>query len=436
VFFFAGGPGQSALALGGPVSGLLARLQNRRDIVLIDQRGTGRSAPLQCADALPTRPLAAQFDPEQQIAELARCRQALQALPHGDLRFYTTTLAMQDAEAVRRQLGAQRVNLVGVSYGTRAALEYMRQFPQAVRRVVLDGVAPPDMVLPAAAAVDAETAFDVLLAACEAEAACRARHPALRGQWQQLLASLPVQAILPHPVTGRDERLQVSADMVRALARQALYSPSLASALPVAIGEAAAGRWAPLVGLASAQGGGRRSAVLAQGMHFSVVCSEDLPGLEAAGPASASQSTPTPTPTSTAPALPAAPVAGVGAELTALYRRVCADWPRGAVPAAFFTLARAPGATLLLSGGIDPVTPPRHGDRVARALGPLARHVVVPNAGHGVLALPCMRDVLFRFVDAASDGQALIVDADCAAAIPRPPVFVPVAAATTTAAPR
>jgi pimeloyl-ACP methyl ester carboxylesterase len=407
VFFFAGGPGQSALALAGPVSQLLGRLQNRRDIVLIDQRGTGRSAPLQCADAVPTRPLAEQFDPQRQIDEVGACLRSLQALPHGDLRFYTTTLAMQDAEAVRQRLGAQRINLVGASYGTRAALEYTRQFPQAVRRIALDGVAPPDMVLPMAAAVDGQAAFDSLLAACDAEAACLARHPALRQQWQRLLAGLPAEATVAHPVTGRDERVSVGADMVQALVRQALYSPVLASALPVAIGDAAAGRFGPLVGLASALGGGRRSAALAQGMHFSVVCAEDLPRMDGA----------------------AVPPSGVGAELSTLYRRICADWPRGEVPAGFYELPRAPGAVLVLSGGIDPVTPPRHGERVAKALGPLARHVVVPNAGHGVLALPCQRDVLFRFIDAVSDGQALIVDAECAAAIPRPPAFVPVAAA-------
>jgi pimeloyl-ACP methyl ester carboxylesterase len=407
VFFFAGGPGQSAMALAGPVAQWLARLQNRRDIVLIDQRGTGRSAPLLCADAAPTRPLAEQFDPQRQIAELRACLQTLQALPHGDLRFYTTTLAMQDVEAVRQRLGAQRINLVGASYGTRAALEYTRQFPQAVRRMVLDGVAPPDMALPTAAAVDGQAAFDALLAACDTEATCQSSHPDLRRQWQQLLAGLPVQAIVPHPMTGRDERVVVGADMLQALVRQALYSPVLASALPVAIDEAAAGRFAPLVGLASALGGGRRSMALAQGMHFSVVCAEDLPRMDGA----------------------AMPPSGVGAELSTLYRRICVDWPRGEVPAGFYSVPRAPGAVLLLSGGIDPVTPPRHGERVARALGPLARHVVVPNAGHGVLALPCQRDVLFRFIDAASDGQALIVDADCAAAVPRPPTFVPVAAA-------
>jgi len=78
---------------------------------------------------------------------------------------------------------------------------------------------------------------------------------------------------------------------------------------------------------------------------------------------------------------------------------------------------------LLLSGGLDPVTPPRHGDRVAQALGAKARHVVVPNAGHGVMGLGCLRDVLYRFVDAATDEAALNVDAVCVNGVPRPPMF-------------
>ena len=85
----------------------------------------------------------------------------------------------------------------------------------------------------------------------------------------------------------------------------------------------------------------------------------------------------------------------------------------------------------MLSGGSDPVTPPRHGERVSRALGPKARHVVVEHAGHGVMAMGCMRDVVFRFIDAPGDDEALAVDANCASGIPRPPAFAPVGAAGT-----
>ncbi len=403
VFFFAGGPGQSAIDLAGPLGRLLARFSNRRDIVLIDQRGTGRSAPLVCdEDASPARPLRESSDPALVQQFLARCRQALQRLPHGDLRRYTTTIAMQDADAVRRALAVERINLIGGSYGTRAALEYLRLFPHAVRRVVIDGVAPPDMVLPVSFAVDGQAAFDALLAWCAADAACQREHPLLAERWRTLRASLPREVTLQHPLTGRDETLRLTPEMLTGLVRGPLYSPLLASALPLAIEAAAQGRWAPLAGLALAQAGNGRNPPLAQGMHFSVVCAEDLPLLERAGPG---------------------PATDFGRSLTELYVQACAGWPRGDVPADFYRIPASPAPVLLLSGAIDPVTPARHSQRVAQALGARARHVEVPNAGHGVMGLGCLRDLVYRFVDSADEEAALALDASCVQGLPRPPLF-------------
>ena len=549
VFLLAGGPGQSAVSLAANAMGQFSRLNNRRDIVFVDQRGTGRSAPLMCDDARHL-PLAVQADPARQLQDLQQCRLRLQQLPHGDLRFYTTTLAMQDLDAVRRQLGAERINLVGASYGTRAALEYQRAFPQAVRRSVLDGVAPPDMALPDSGSADAQAALDALLAACAEQPGCRRDHPNLRREWQSLLAGLPRPAQVAHPLTGQVEALTITRDMVLSAVRGPLYVPAYAAALPAAIGAARQGRFEPLLGL-SALLGSRRSQPLAMGMHHAVICSEDLPRMaraaaavpdgaraaevplatavtavaavtasraptaaprlaagsavltgfplpapdapdavtaaytvaaeaavpakpavpaantvvaataahtvaaEAAVPAAntvvavaagaavraepAARAVPAaradpavmPHPTA-APAVSALPVAvaadfGVGFALQ--YRRACADWPRGAVPAEFYTVPAARSPVLLLSGGLDPATPPRHGARVAAALGPLARHVVVANGGHGVMGIGCMRDVLYRFIDAADAAAALAVDTGCAASIPRPPVFEPVGSA-------
>ena len=277
VFFLAGGPGQSAIELAGPVSRMLARFGNRRDIVLVDQRGTGRSAALACDEDAPWLPLRESADPERQVQRAHACLRRLQALPHGDLRQFTTAIAAADLEAVRLALGAPRINLVGASYGTRVALEYMRQFPSAVRRAVLDGVAPPDMALPEASAVDAQAAFDALLRACEIDGACQTRHPHLRTSWQSVLASLPHEVTLPHPMSGRTETFALTRDMLLGMVRAALYAPALAAALPAALDEAAQGRLAPLVGLSSAIGPARGSAGLAQGMHFSVICAEDMP---------------------------------------------------------------------------------------------------------------------------------------------------------------
>ena len=407
VFFLAGGPGQSAIDLAGPLSAQFARLSNRRDVVLVDQRGTGRSAPLICDRPEPTRPLREIADPAVQRAAMQTCLARLKALPHGDLRQYTTTIAMADLDAVRQALGVERINLIGGSYGTRAALEYLRQFPSAVRRAVIDGVAPPDMVLPLSFSTDAQSAFDALLADCEREAKCAQRYPDLRRQWSALLASLPREVTVPHAVTGVDERLTLTRDMAAGLVRLPLYSPRLASALPAVIAQASAGRFAPLFGLASAMTGRRAVGDMSEGMHFSVICAEDYPRL--------AQSTDR-------------PGADFGGGFADIYRETCADWPRGDVPADFYRVPPTPAAVLVLSGGIDPVTPPRHGERVAEALGPTARHVVVPFAGHGVMSIGCMRDVLFRFIDAADDAEALKVDTSCVEGIPRPPAFLPVQA--------
>lgn len=404
--FFAGGPGQSALDLVPQIAAMLSRLHNLRDIVLIDQRGTGRSAPLLCERDDPARPLAEQLDAARQREKLLACRDQLAAQPHGDLRQYATWIAAQDVESVRLAIGAPRVNVVGVSYGTRVALEYLRQYPKAVRRAVLDGVAPPDMVLPVSMAADNQAALDALLDACAAAQACRARHRNLRARWQALLGRLPVTASVAHPVTGRPETVTFTRSAVASAVRSALYSPALSAALPAAIESAADGRFEALAALASAVGG-RRGVGVATGMHFSVVCSEDAPRMAAAAAA--------------ASAAVAAPDFGVLQR--ELYADVCAQWPRAAVPPAFYEVPPSPVPVLLLSGGIDPATPPRHGERVARLLGPKARHVTVPNAGHGVLGLGCMRDVLFRFVDAPDEREAMAVDAGCAARVPRPPAF-------------
>ncbi len=402
VFFFAGGPGQSAIEIAPQVAAMLGRFSNRRDIVLIDQRGVGRSAPLVCDADDPALPLAEQYDLGRQRARLAQCFDKLKALPYGDLRFFTTSIAMADADAVRAVLGAEQVNLIGGSYGTRAALEYQRQFPQRVRRTVIDGVAPPDMVLPASFSTDNQAALDALFEACAKDAACAAREPQLPARWRSLLASLPRKVTLAHPLSGRSETLELTRDVVLGMARGPLYVPALAAALPSAIGDATRGHFEAMAALAMSFSGSRRAPQMAAGMHFAVVCAEDFPRLAQSADA---------------------PGVDFGGTFSDLYREVCPRIARGEVPAAFYSVTAAPSATLVLSGGIDPVTPPRHGERVAKALGAKSRHVVVANAGHGVMALNCMRDVLYRFVDAASDDEALKVDATCVGSVPRPPMF-------------
>ncbi len=401
VFLLAGGPGQSAIALAGNAMGLFQRLGNRRDLVFVDQRGTGRSAPLSC-DEQRSRPLAEQADPKQQLLRLTACRSQLQRLAYGDLRFFTTTLAMQDLDAVRQTVGcaARSTWWAPPTARARRSSTSASLGPQ-VRRMVLDGVAPPDMVLPSSASPDAQAALDGLFAFCASQPVCAASHPRLREDWAALLASLPRSARLAHPLTGVLEDVHLSRDMVLAAVRAPLYTPALAAALPVAITEAAQGRFTALLGL-SLPLSARKAQRIAEGMHFSVLCAEDYPRMD----------------------LVDAPAgADFGTSFARQLQSVCADWPRGKVPAAFYNIPVSRVPVLLLSGGLDPATPPRHAARVASALGPQARHLVVAQAGHGVLGIGCMRDVLYRFLAAEEDGDALAVDMQCIDAVPRPAAF-------------
>jgi len=407
VLVLAGGPGQSAIGIAPAVLPRLSRLNNRRDLVFIDQRGTGKSAALRCADES-RLPVQQAMDPALQLQRLRQCADDLSRLPHGDLRFYATTIAMQDFEAVRQQLNVSQWNLIGASYGTRATLEYQRQFPAQVRRTVLDGMAPADMVLPTSFSADGQAALDKLLDACEKDTAgdqaCSKRFPRLRQEWEALLGSLPRTVSVRHPVTGAPESFNLTRSTLLRAVRGPMYVPALAAGLPAAVHTAAQGDFSGIVGMANALGS-RKPTQLAMGMHFSVVCAEDAPRI------------------ASSPGTPGKDFGNIDAEL---YGAVCDFWPRGSVPEAFYSVSPAQSPVLLLSGGADPVTPERHGERVAKALGAKAQHVVVPEAGHGVMYVGCMGDVVYRFIVAATDAQALPQDASCATGIPRPPTFVPI----------
>ena len=404
IFFLAGGPGQSAMDVIPAMQTALSRLNNRRDLVFVDQRGTGKTAPLECEKETQLS-LAKSMDPALMPLRMAACRAALEKLPHGDLRYYSTTIAMGDLDAVRAALGSEQINLVGASYGTRTALEYLRLYPQRVRRMVVDGVAPASMSLPQTMAEDANAAMKSLLSDCAADADCAKRRPTLTAQWDKLFDSLPQTIAINHPLTGAPERVTLTGPMVASMVRGTLYSPQLTAGLPYAIDEAAQGRWTPLVGLASASISRSGTSAIAMGMHFSVICGED--------------------PLRSASAATAGHFAGL---MDTSYTAVCAQWPRSKVDPAFYTIPPSSAPVLMFSGGVDPATPPRHADQVAKALGDKVRHVLVPQAGHGILRLGCTSDMVFKFIDNKVEAEALKVDAACLANIPRPKAFVPLGA--------
>ena len=398
LFFLAGGPGQAAAQMAAEVREIFRPLLRYRDIILVDQRGTGRSNPLECR----TQSNSLQELTESADRALARLKKCLAGYD-ADVRFYTTTLAMDDLDDVRGYLGFDRINLYGGSYGTRAALVYVRQHGDRVRSMVLDGVAPTDMRIPLFAARDAQRALDKLLTDCDADSACRSAQPGLAARVRTLLRRLaqsPARVEIMHPRTGIRESVTIEARVVASILFGALYSPLTASLVPALIARAEQNDFHSLLALAYASESGDEN--MSIGMQLSVLCSEDATRLTEADVDRESTGT----------------VFGlhlIGGQLEA-----CGIWPRGEVDAAFFSPVISDVPALILSGDLDPVTPPGWGQAVAQHLGN-ARHVTVPATGHGVVGTPCGQELIRHFIER---GTAEDIDVSCVSRVRRPPFFL------------
>jgi pimeloyl-ACP methyl ester carboxylesterase len=404
LFVFAGGPGQSARKAAGIVEPLFAQLNARRDVVYIDQRGTGGSNPLLCDAPNSAASIAAQLDMTAFSARMQRCLQRIRDGRIADLRQYATWIAVRDVDAVRAALGYERVNLWGASYGTRVALEYLRQYPQRVRSAVLDGVAPADMALPASFSIDADAMLRHLIERCSAEAACRSRYPHFAADVDALLARADRAAPkveIADPLTGVRETVALDQRLVSAALRMPLYAPQLSSVLPHAVLMAAAGEYTPLITLAGALAS-NVAENFAEGMHYAVICAEDLPRMDRA-------------------LRDAALRTRFGAAFAQTYDDVCRYVDVRAVPSQFYSIPEADVPVLILSGGADPATPPRHGEAVAKRLRQ-ALHLVAPNLGHGVSLQGCAPELVTKFIrQAGFDG----IDGACLAKLPAATFFQP-----------
>ena len=404
VFLLAGGPGQAASELTEVARGLFRRINRSRDLVFVDQRGTGASNPLTCEldeeapdDTLLLDPMTDEMLRAHAIERLRACVAKLDADP----RLYTTWIAMDDLDEMREALGYETVNLWGGSYGTRAALVYLRRHPERVRTAVLDGLAPVPIKLPLYMGIDAARALDLLIQDCAVEPGCSAAYPELEEQLQSLLDTLeqgPVRHTIDHPRTGRPTEVVVSRTSLALHVRAPLYSSELAALLPLAISRAAEGDYGPLAAMGSAVA---EDASLNTGMFLSVICSEDVPAI-------------TPSDRELAAADPF-----FGTTLLDSFGALCEAWPRGELPEGYADPVRSDRPVLLLSGLLDPVTPPRWGDEVRQYL-THARHVTVPGVGHGTMAAGCVADIVAEFIE---QGTVAGLDVACVEEIERPRFF-------------
>jgi len=376
----AGGPGQASSEFYAATVNAFEPVRRSRDIVLIDQRGTGRSAAMKCEadeDIIEGR-----FDREQTILQTRAC---LESLPH-DPRYFTTSVAVEDLEALRIALGYEQFNLYGISYGTRVAQHFLRRYPASTRTVVLDGVVAPQIALGPEIATKAQNTLDSIFDRCAETPECNARFPTIRDDFAALstrLAAEPVVIKMANPLSGKAEEVRFGATEMAGALRLLSYHPTSVALMPLLIDQAANENYAPLAAQFMMIAENMASA-LSIGMHNAVVCTEDAPYFSNEDV--------------TRDELDATYIGPV--QLDAL-EAICSVWPKGVMDDEFKVAVSSDVPVLLLSGEADPITPPSYADLAAVNLGN-AIHLTGKKQGHGQALRGCVPDIIADFVDSAS----------------------------------
>ena len=376
ILVFQGGPGQGATDLAAFYAQFFAELRRERDVVLLDARGTGRSSPLR-----------ARVDPDHLYDDLGSIVPATWVGPtlsalrdSADLTQYTTRRIVDDAVTMLDALGYRRANLYGTSYGTRCVLDFLRRHPEHVRSAVIKNVMPMRAILPLSYGANAQRALDLLFADLDADSVARTRFPRLRSQLAEVLHRLEVDPV--HVRLADLPELEITRPGVAITVRNLLMSPSSRARIPRLIEQASADSFESLaremvqIRVAYAR-------TLALGMSISVIASEDVPRLT--------------------PAAIVADTAGsfLGGAAFSSFANACRDWPRARVAPGFFAPVRSRLPVLVVSGRLDPATPPAWGEEVCRDL-PNGRHVVFRYAAHPNAGFEGLDSLVARFVEAGS----------------------------------
>ena len=376
----AGGPGQSTIEFYAAYRTAFEEVRRSRDIVLLDQRGTGNSAKMHCE--VDEEIIEGAFSREQTIEVTRTC---LDSLPH-DPRFFTTSVAVTDLEALREALGYSQFNLYGISYGSRVAQHFVRRYPDSTRTVIIDGVAAPQIALGPGIAIESQNALDAIFDRCAEDEACQERFPDIRNEFSLLRASLaevPVIIRMADPVSGTSDDVEFSDQEMAGAIRLLAYHQRSVALLPLLIDEAINGNFQPLAAqfMMIAE---NMSEALSIGMHNSVICTEDAPWFADENVARDE--------------LEATYIGPV--QLEAL-EAICSVWPEGILDEEFKTPLATDIPVLLLSGEADPITPPEYADLAAVDMSN-ALLLTGKKQGHGQAALGCMPGIIGDFVSNAS----------------------------------
>lgn len=399
IAYFAGGPGESAVGDGSWIAEVIrTRGPQTRDLLLVDLRGTGQSAPLNCPELEGTRGIQGFLDDFMPVEDVRSCRERLSKT--ADLTQYTSEIAVDDVDEVRAALGYEKLNIVGGSYGTRTAQIYMRRHPERVRTSTLLVTLPNDARTPLDFARSAQNALDGLIAECAGDAACRAAFPKLSEEIAEVLRRTerePVRVGLIDPGTGEPLEVCLNRNGVAQTLRYLLYQTNRAAQLPLFVHLAAQGDFKPLAESARIWG----SLSSADGYFLAITCAEDVPFIREEE-------------------IPAA-VAGtfLGDFRIRRQQAACKAWSAAKLGPDFLAPTVSDAPTLLVSGERDPVTPPTYAEQVVRHLRH-GIHVMIPDGAHGnggMKGRDCEEEMMVRFIETGTPER---FDSSCVARMERP----------------
>jgi len=380
--YFAGGPGGSATEDASGIAQAFPQILAHRDLLFVDQRGTGGSHPLDCKfyDPADLQTYLGYFFP---LDDVRKCRAELET--NSDLKLYTTTIAADDMDEVRAALGYERLNLFGGSYGTRAALTYLKRHPQHVRTAMLQGISPTDHFMPSDFPQQTERALQGVLSECLADKACGEAFPNIKEETKAVLAQLikgPVEVEIQKPNSNDRVKVKLSRDLAAEAIRYMLYSPVPASRVPLMLHLASQGNYVRLAYTAiqyrtNLVSGG------SNGMYLSVTCAEDLPWIKPGEGERMAENT------------------FLGDYRLRQQREACTLWPRAEIERDYAQPVKSDVPVLILTGEWDPVTPPANGERAAKTL-TNSLHIVVPSGAHGLDGLEgmdCIDNLIVEFIE-------------------------------------
>ncbi len=376
-----GGPSEAAIAFAEYSVGQAESLLRDRDMLLVDQRGAGKSAPLTCNTYDAKNPQSSLRDMFP-VALIERCAKELSS--RADLTQYTYTHFARDLEHVRRTLGYGPLNLTAGSYGTRAAQFYLRAYPQSVRTVLLNSVVPLDVVTPLTMAKSAEGARNQMFDACAADTACNAAFPDLRKEFSEIAQQLEAG------------KAPIARGRAGEWFRSKLYRPYSSNDLPWIIHRAHAGDWSPIADTIQAGMAGIQSEY-SFGLFFAITCNDDLAFLREEDIEPESRGT------------------FLGDYRVRQQLAACKYWPKVS-PSTDRTPPKVSVPTLFVSGANDSASPLWFTQRVAPNFSERAEVVVV---GHGHTEWnKCIESLWDQLV---RDGSVRNVRGKTCEAVPRPP---------------